>query len=227
MPSVRAARAVVLMKLHLLPSITLLLPPHDTADEMQVVADWARGLDWVKWLLGSVRARTEVLMVDDGLPVADAWSGFADGLLRQIKGPALKSAWQAAYAGDLAKLIAADEALSAQLNAAQARRSVKAGEILLKSTRHARYQAVLGRLREAVEQGRCSGHFAVVWAAVGHFFQLSLANVVAEYLHLEWDVVSRSVPACDKPHGSHSIANLTRQIMREVTEEASLRVVEA
>ena len=72
--------------------------------------------------------------------------------------------------------------------------------MLLKSTKHARYQGVLGRLREAVEQSRCDGHIAIVWAAVGHLFQLSLTNVIAEYLRLEWDMVSSSrrqrLPRC-------------------------------
>ena len=50
------------MKLHLLPSITLLPPPQDTAADEQIIEEWARGLDWVKWLLGSVRARMEALL---------------------------------------------------------------------------------------------------------------------------------------------------------------------
>jgi hypothetical protein len=210
------------MKLHLLPSITLLPPPHDTADDAQVIEDWARGLDWVKWLLGSVRARTEGLMVEEG-----AWEDFAGGLLLETIGPALKTAWQSAQAGDLAGLIAVDEALSARLPPELARRSLQAGAVLLKSTRQARYQAVLGRLREAVGQGRCEGHIAVIWPAVAHFFQLSLANVIAEYLHLEWDIATRDATGVAKPAGKHGIAGLTSQVMRGESSEAVLRVVEA
>jgi hypothetical protein len=208
------------MKLHLLPSITLLPLPHETADDVQIIEDWARGLDWVKWLLSSVRARTEVLMVEDV-----AWDDFADGVLRETIGPALKFAWQAAQAGDLAGLIAADERLSAQLPAELARRSIQAGAVLLKSTRHARYQAVLGRLREAVGQGSCTGHIAIVWAAVGHFFQLSLTNVIAEYLHLEWDIATRDLEPRAKPTGNNGIAVLTSQVMRGTTAEEALSVV--
>ena len=214
--------AVVMMKLHLLPSITLLPPPHDTADEAQVIEDWARGLDWVKWLLGSVRARAEILMVGD-----DAWDDFAGGLLLETIGPALKTAWQAAQAGDLTGLIAVDETLSASLPPELARRSIQAGAVLLKSTRHARYQAVLGRLREAVGQGSCAGHLAVVWATVGHFFQLSLANVIAEYLHLEWDIATRHAKTVAKPAGNHSIVKLTGRVMSGKADESELRVVDA
>ena len=168
------------MKLHLLPTITLLPAPHDTADDQQVIEDWSRGLDWVKWLLGSVRARVEVLLVED---VSD-WNAAAESVLREASGPALKSAWQSAHANDLAGLIAASSRLSSQLSPAACQRSLQAGAVLLKSTKHARYQGVLGRLREAVEQGKCESHIAIVWAAVGHFFQLSLTNVIAEYLRL-------------------------------------------
>lgn len=210
------------MKLHLLSSITLLPPPHDTADDVQVIEDWARGLDWVRWLLGSVRARMEGLMVKDG-----SWEDFAEGLLVETIGPALKTAWQAAQAGDLAGLLAVDERLSARLHPKLAQRSITAGAVLLKSTRHARYQAVLGRLREAVEQGRCEGHIVVVWAAVGHFFQLSLANVIAEYLHLEWDIAERAENLADKDGWRHSIARLTRQIMQTTAVGTVPRVLDA
>lgn len=211
------------MKLHLLPTLTLLPTPHDTADDAQIIEDWSRGLDWVKWLLGSVRARVEVLLVED---VAE-WNDFGEGLLREAVGPALKSAWQSARANDLAGLIAADARLSSQLSPAACQRSLQAGAVLLKSTKHARYQGVLGRLREAVEQGRCDGHIAIVWAAVGHFFQLSLTNVIAEYLRLEWDMVSRDTHVQVPYAGRFSIAGLTSRIMHEASAESALRVVDA
>lgn len=216
------------MKPHLLPSITLLPPPHDHAADEQIIEEWARGLDWVKWLLGSVRARMEVLLVEnEAQTVAAAWGVFAEGRLRDEIGPALKAAWHAAHAGDVAGLIAADTRLTALLSPAAVARSVQAGAVLLKSTRHARYQGVLGRLREAVEQGECEGHIAVVWAAVGHFFQLSLANVIAEYLHLEWDIATRDKIVTVKPTGRHSISGLTSQIMHDAMASVALHVVEA
>ncbi|MDB6007581.1 MAG: hypothetical protein JWR15_4568 [Prosthecobacter sp.] len=211
------------MKLHLLPSITLLPPPHEKADDAQIIEDWSRGLDWVKWLLGSVRARLEVLSIED----AAGWNDFAEGLLRESIGPALKAAWRSAHANDLAGLISAAATLSSQLPPAACQRSLQAGAVLLKSTKNARYQAVLGRLREAVEQGRCDGHIAVVWAAVGHFFQLSLTNVIAEYIRLEWDIATRDLLALPPPSGKHGIAGLTSQIMHDSSAESALRVVDA
>ncbi|OYW71786.1 MAG: hypothetical protein B7Z37_26775 [Verrucomicrobia bacterium 12-59-8] len=211
------------MKLHVLPTITLLPTPHDTAEDEQIIEDWSRGLDWVKWLLGSVRARMEVLSVED---VAE-WNNIGEGLVREAIGPALKSAWQSARANDLAGLIAASCRLSAQLSPEVCQRSLQAGAVLLKSTKHARYQGVLGRLREAVDQGRCDGHIAIVWAAVGHFFQLSLTNVIAEYLRLEWDMVARDTHVQLPYAGKFSIAGLTSRIMSDASAESALRVVDA
>lgn len=209
-------------------SLIVLPTPHDKeTSDVAIIEDWGRGLDWVKWLLGSVRARSEKLMVAQTGSTFIAWKNFTDGVLRETIGPALKSAWECAQAGDLEGLIAEDAALSADLPPELARRSIRAGAVLLKSTQHARYQAVLGRFREAVAQGRCEGHFAVVWAAVGHFFQLSLANVIAEYLHLEWDVATRDEPRPPKPAGTRGISALTGQVMRGASDEAALRVVDA
>jgi hypothetical protein len=211
------------MKLHLLPTITLLPTPHETAEDEQIIEDWSRGLDWVKWMLGSVRARMEVLLVAD----VSEWNDFGEGLLRKAIGPAIKSAWQSARANDLPGLIAAAAKLSAQLSPEACQRSLQAGAVLLKSTKHARYQGVLGRLREAVDQGKCDGHIAIVWAAVGHFFQLSLTNVIAEYLRLEWDIVARDTQVQVPYAGKFSIAGLTSRIMSDASGESALRVVDA
>lgn len=216
------------MKRPHLTSLTLLPPPQDEKlPDVQIIEDWARGLDWVKWLLGSVRARTSMLMVaGQPRPVQFAWEDFADGLLPEAVGPALKVAWECAQAGDLQGLIAVDERLSATLTPELALHSAQAGAVLLKSTRHARYQAVLGKYREAVAQGQCSGHIAVVWAAVGHFFQLSLTNVIAEYLHLEWDIATRDMQWMAKPKDHLGIIALTSMVMRGAEEDAGLKVVE-
>lgn len=211
------------MKLHLLPTITLLPAPHDKASDEQIIEDWSRGLDWVKWLLGSVRARVDVLLVEE----VGAWNAAAESVLRQAAGPALKSAWQSARANDLAGLVEASSRLSSRLSPAACQRSLQAGAVLLKSTKHARYQGVLGRLREAVEQGRCDSHIAVVWAAVGHFFQLSLTNVIAEYLRLEWDMAARDTHLQVPYAGQFGIAGITSRIMSDASGESVLRVVDA
>lgn len=182
------------MKSHLPVTLTLLPPPEDRRGEVEIVEEWARGLDWVHWLLGSVRARTEQLSMNGG-----GWQSFTEGLFRQKIAPALEQAWEAAHAGDLDALLAVDAALSTRFTADEGERSRHAGAVLLRSTRKARYQGVLGHFRDQVDAGHSQGHLAVVWAAVGCFFHLSLANVIAEYLRLEWDIGTRHDPKRREP----------------------------
>lgn len=196
------------MKLRLLPCVTSMLPTVATPSEGAFTAT-SHEYDWVRWLLSSVRARTETLLVGD-----DDWPSFARHLLPQTIGPVLRRAWLAAHDGDLSRLIALDEHVSARLSPTQSARSLRAGSVLLKSTRHARYQGVLGRLREATGQNLCRGHIVIVWPTVAHFFQLGLTSAVAEYLRLEWDIHSRERRLWTLPAPPHSLTALTRRVMR-------------
>jgi hypothetical protein len=87
--------------------------------------------------------------------------------------------------------------------------------LLLRSTHRARYQGVLHHYRKSQSDGSAPGNFLIVWAAVGHFFQLSLANVVAEYLRLDWTMAAREFGYANEPEGVHSIAKITSQVMQE------------
>lgn len=203
------------MKLRLLPSITILPTPDEKGGDAEIIEDWAQGLAWVRWLLGSVRARMDGLsVVADDAAFSAAWRDFAEGLFIEKLGPALKEGWQAAQNGGLPALLALDARLSADLPRAVAKRSLRAGALLLKSTRQARYQGLLGRMREAVEQGQADGHLVTVWAAVGHFFQLPLASVIAEYLRLEWDIAVRRMGICQPPDVRTEVIQLTGKVMR-------------
>jgi len=192
------------MKPHLPVTLTLLPPPEDQRGEVEIVEEWARGLDWVHWLLGSVRARTDHLSLNGG-----GWQSFTDGLFREKIAPALEAAWSAAHAGDLDALLAADADLDAALSPDENKRSRQAGAVLLKSTSKARYQGVLGHFRDHIAAGSSEGHFAIVWAAVGNFFHLSLANVIAEYLRLEWEIGTRD----DLKRREPNFGLLTREVL--------------
>jgi urease accessory protein UreF len=182
--------------------------PEDRRGDEALVEEWARGLEWVRWLLSSVRARTDTLLIEDG-----DWEAFADGAFRQTIGPSLQAAWSAAHVGDLADLIAADHALTQKLDHSATTRSTRAGAILLKTTRHARYQGILGHFRDAIESGRSPGHLTSIWAAVGHLFQLSLANVTAEYLRLEWDIGTRANLKRQIPSNRLGFTQLTSELL--------------
>lgn len=203
------------MKVPTLSSITLLSPPGETRTDAEIIEDWAEGLEWVRWLLGSVRARVDELTVRvDGVAFSSAWSAYSGGLFSETLGGALKEGWRAVLRGDLQALLKVDARLSSELTPELAVRSMRAGALLLKSTRHARYQGLLGRLRDAVAQGQGEGHFLVVWAAVGHFFQLPLASVIAEYVRLEWDIASRKAGVLDATGARNEVVLLTGRVMR-------------
>jgi len=203
------------MKVPTLASITILPPPGETGTDAGIIEDWAQGLDWVRWLLGSVRARLDELTVRvEGAAFEKAWADFSTGVVFDSLGLALMDGWQAVVKGDMQALLRVDERLSSELTPELAECSVKAGALLLKSTRHARYQGLLGRLREAVAQGRGEGHFLVAWAAVGHFFQLPLTSVIAEYVRLEWDIASRKAEFMDASGVRNEVAMLTGRVMR-------------
>jgi hypothetical protein len=68
---------------------------------------------------------------------------------------------------------------------------------------------VLGHFRDQITAGRCEGHLAIVWAAVGNFFHLSLANVIAEYLRLEWEIGTRD----DLKRREPNFGLLTRDVL--------------
>jgi hypothetical protein len=158
--------------------------------------DWARGLDWVQWLLSGVRRRCVHLHFQptgNGAMVktkAD-WDVFASQRLQEVLIPHLMRGWQAVRQNDLDALLQADQAFSGRLAGIEAEASGEAGRLLFKATRQARYQGILGHYRQACESGQFPGHFLTVWAAVAHFFQLSLTNVVSEYLRLEWSLATR------------------------------------
>jgi hypothetical protein len=183
--------------------------------------DLAHGSGWVRWLLRGVRARCDGVVFASREGAADAWDEFAERSFLPVIAPRLARAWEAALARDLTALLAADTALEKELDAAGAERSRRAGALLLAATRGARYQGILGHYRIEHEAGRAPGHFATVWAAVGNLFQFSLAAVLAEYLHLEWELAMRAqIPPGDGPA-------FTRLVSRALTgvERAQLRIV--
>lgn len=182
------------------------------------LAEAGAGLSWVHWLLESVRARCDFLNFrTEQVPrqeLAMAWQRFGDGVFRRDCGPVLAAAWQAAAAGDLERLCELDRQWEAMLSGEPRSASVLAGKVLLRNTRGARYQGVLARYRQVLAEGGSHGHFLIVWAAVGHFFQLSLANVIAECLRLEWELGARHHLVHQEPKGHFSIAAVTSRCLR-------------
>ena len=208
---------------HTLSSVTLLAEAHESAE--QALGDWARGLDWVEWLFSGIRQRMTHLHFQpptstELLRFQIAWEQFVQESLQNLLIPQLTQAWQTAEAMQLEALISADAKFDSGISEAEKKQSLEAGRLLLKATRGARYQGILKQYRMAVEEGRAPGHFLCVWATVGHFFQLSLTNLVAEYLRLEWQTATRDLPGSPS---LNQLPQLTSRLLRN--HSPALRVV--
>ena len=208
---------------HKLTPVTLLAEAHESTE--QALDDWARGLDWVEWLFSGIRQRMTHLHFQpptstELLRFQIAWEQFAQESLQNLLIPQLTKAWQTAEAMQLEALISADAKFESGISEAEQNQSLEAGRLLLKATRGARYQGILKQYRIAVEEGRAPGHFLCVWATVGHFFQLSLTNLVAEYLRLEWQTATRDLPGSPP---LNQLPQLTSRLLRN--HSPALRVV--
>jgi hypothetical protein len=186
--------------------------------EEQALLDWSRGLDWVRWMLGDIRSQLVTLSTGGEAPyeagaVEECWQTFAREVFTPQLGPALRASWQAAQAGQTQRLMALARGLEKELPVAIREASTAAARILLRSTRGAAFQATLGKHRAAIAEERCPAHLVCVWAAVGALFQLGLANVCAEYLRLEWTMLSRHCPDLKEPEGTFSVATLTSGLL--------------
>lgn len=196
-------------------------------DENLALHDWARGLDWVRWILSDIRSHLPPLSTAPDSPtqesdVFQAWEHFATHIFLPLIGPSLRDAWHAAHSGRTRKLSQVASNLDQKLPPTLRQRSTQAAELLLRGTRHAVFQDILGKHRAAISDGRCPSHLIPVWAATGVLFQLGLANVCAEYLRLEWAMLSRLCLDLTEPSGPTSIIELTQQIVH--TSPHTLRI---
>lgn len=185
--------------------------------ERQALLDWSRGLDWVSWLLGGIRARLgpeRAAGLRDEAAARAAWARFSREVFLPLLGPALREAWQAAQDGRTRDLQEVARELEKNLPPAEREHSRAAARILLRDTRRAAFQEVLGKHRAAIAEDRCPPHLVCVWAAAGALFQLGLANVCAEYLRLEWSLLSGQSPALREPEDDTGILALTAEILR-------------
>jgi urease accessory protein UreF len=204
-------------------TLTVLADPGET--ELEALENWASELDWVQMLFAGIRANMDHLYFT---PLADAdgqlyprrnreaqavhWNAFVESDVLRRLGHSLAEAWQAARANSLDALIRLDAELGSILPVEVQERSRNAGAHLLRRTQGARYPGLLGRYREICLNGQTPGHFLIAWALTGHFFQLSLAVVLAEYLRLEWRLAHR----CEETSMPlEPLTQWTRQRMRD------------
>ncbi len=185
-------------------------------DERVPLDDLAQGLDWVRWMLRSVRHRCEGVVLerpDSSAEIGLLWRGFVQNRFVPGLGQVLMDAWKASAEGEIRRLIQQEAEWAWHLNDEELARSVAAGRLLLSSTRGARYQGTLGHLREAVDAGRAQGLIGVVWPAVAHLFQLTPAALLAEYLRLEWETATRDLYGVSEPRLTYSIPAVVSRVL--------------
>jgi len=186
------------------------------------VMEQTQGLDWVHWLLRSVRQRCEGVVwqrMERKPTVQVQWRGFVrERFLPQLSS-ALLEMWELAATRDCAALIEAETRWSALLNDSERQRSMRAGHLLLQRTHGARYQGALGHYRVAVDEGTASGHIGVVWPTLAQLFQLTPAAMLSEYLRLEWETSTRELVGVAQPIGSGSFSKVVSAALSRSTPE--------
>ena len=143
------------------------------------------------------------------------WEAFLAGTWKDSAAPALLKAWKAAETGDLDGMLAANDFLDHSIKGEALYRSLAAGDLLLKGTQGAKYQGVLGQLRQRVQSEGIDVHLPIVWAAVAIVFQLPVADVVGEYLREEWMTATGRYAHHADPQGLLSYAAVAHRTLRD------------
>ena len=179
----------------------------------------AHGLDWVHWLLRSVRQQCEGVVLERQETKTQRhgrWRAFVRERFERGLGSALIEAWNTAALRDTEGLVALEARWRQQLTDEESERSLLAGQLLLKRTQGARYQGALGHFRQHVDDGRADGHIGIVWPALAHLFQLSPAIMLSEYLRLEWETAVRDLNGIAQPFGQASMVKVAARVLAQV-----------
>jgi hypothetical protein len=188
------------------------------------------GLDWVRWLLQSVRQRCEGICFcpteTKAQGVHSEWATFVHERFEPLFAPMLRRAISLAAEGDVSKLVSLASAWSQNYTRCEATASLAAGRTLLHVTRGAKYQGALGRYRTLVEEGSALSECFIVWVLVGQMFQLTPITIMAEALRLEWDLGVRDLDILPEPHGEASISRTVMRLARTHRDEPWVPVTE-
>lgn len=199
-------------------------PPNPLGVELALHSEEARAqheesLAWVRWMFQSIRIRCEAITfhttATDRAGIIADWQAWSEGLWHSVLAPSLLKAWKAAHAADARTLLAMGDALGGLLPDTARERSAAAGELLLRATHGAKYQGVLGHLRQGLEDRKDDAHLAIVWAAVAVLFQMPPADMLTEYLREEWLTGLREHPLPHEPQGPLSFAAMAQRAQRE------------
>ena len=194
-------------------------------DSAVSLEEQTRGLDWVHWLLRSVRQSCEGVITEQ-VSTREAlyanWRLFIKDKFIPVLGPALIKSWHSMASRDVEALLIQDQVWASLLLDAERSRSLEAGAVLLARTEGARYQGALGHFREALSAGEGEGHIGVVWPCIAQLFQLSAATMLAEYLRLEWETAARELSGVATPVGSVSFVKVVGAVLNPAQMEPQI-----
>lgn len=200
---------------HQLKPLKVELSLHQDADRTMV----EENREWVRWVFHSIRARCQGMVFVSGATersmLVEDWKNFIEQSWMPTLATSLLQSWQEAVRGDASALLLMNDSLNRQLPADARTRSLEAGARLLKQTNGARYQGVLGRLRQSQLDEGIEVHAVVVWSCIAVLFQLPLPDVLTEYLREEWLAGSQSCHHREEPQGQLNFGALTHRAMRE------------
>jgi len=178
-------------------------------------------LAWVRWLFQSARLRGGSLTFASAETHRSAllkdWEHYTHQLWLPGMAPVILTAWQAAMEGQDEKLWHSGDHLPERLDAAHLERSVEAGRWLLESTRGAKYQGALGRLRQKIESTGKEPHLPVIWGAVAALFQMPALDMLMAVLAEEWRAGNSACLQHADPQGPLSFSALAAVAMRQAS----------
>jgi hypothetical protein len=194
-------------------------------DVSSSVEEMAQGLEWVHWLLRSLRQRCAGIVVPESDASAEAltnWRVLALTRFPEKMGPVMLETMRVTAQRRYRELRDLELAWEAALTAEEAERSVFAGHCLLKSLAGARHVGGLETVRAAIQRGELAGHIGLVWPVVAVVFFLSEVAMLGEYLRLEYQCAMRAKSEVPLDAEAASLVKSVRLVMKECSLEGYL-----
>ncbi|MBL9115472.1 MAG: hypothetical protein JNJ83_10745 [Verrucomicrobiaceae bacterium] len=188
-------------------------------DVMASLDEMQQGLDWVHWLLRSLRQRCAGIVLPEASCAADLfsrWQHLAKERFRGGMGQSLLEVMRKAADHRRVEWGPLESRWVALLSSEEAERSAKAGHWLLKSVKGARHAASLTNLAGRVMSGELVGHIGIVWPVVASTFQLPEVAMLSEYLRLEYQCAARLLPEVPLDAGGNEIVASVSRVIGEM-----------
>jgi hypothetical protein len=174
-------------------------------DVSSSVEEMAQGLEWVHWLLRSLRQRCAGIVVPESDASAEAltnWRVLALTRFPEKMGPVMLE--------------------TMRVTAQRRYRELRDLELAWESLAGARHVGGLETVRAAIQRGELAGHIGLVWPVVAVVFFLSEVAMLGEYLRLEYQCAMRAKSEVPLDAEAASLVKSVRLVMKECSLEGYL-----